>query len=41
MSLSDQIQVIFEGKITGTVKGSEADENELGYLMAGGKKDEA
>lgn len=41
MSLSDQIQVIFEGKITGTVKGSEADEKELGYLMAGGIKDEA
>ena len=40
MSLSDEIDVIFEGKITGQVKGGEADERELGYLMAGGQKDE-
>lgn len=40
MSLSDEIDVIFEGKITGHVKGGEADERELGYLMAGGQKDE-
>ncbi len=36
MSLSDRIEVIFDGKISGSVKGSEADENELGLMMAGG-----
>ena len=36
MSLSDRIDVIFEGKIVGSVKGSEADENQLGLMMAGG-----
>ena len=36
MSLSDRIDVIFEGKIVGSVKGSEANENQLGLMMAGG-----
>ena len=40
MSLSDEICVIFEGQITGHVKGNEATENELGYMMAGGTKNE-
>lgn len=39
MSLSDRIDVIFDGQIIGTVPGKEADERELGYLMAGGKKE--
>lgn len=38
MSLSDRIEVIFDGKITGSVAGKDADEKELGYLMAGGNK---
>ena len=37
MSLSDRIEVIFDGQITGTVAGKDADEKELVYLMAGGK----
>ena len=36
MSLSDRIEVIFDGKISGSVEGSKADENELGLMMAGG-----
>ena len=36
MSLSDQIDVIFDGKIVGRVPGKGADENELGLMMAGG-----
>lgn len=36
MSLSDRIDVIFEGEIIGTVLGSEANEEELGFMMAGG-----
>ena len=40
MNLSDRIEVIFDGQITGEVAGDEADENELGLLMAGGKKNE-
>jgi len=40
MSLSDRIDVIFDGRINGTVKGSEANEKELGIMMAGGKVDE-
>ncbi|MBQ1917434.1 MAG: ABC transporter ATP-binding protein [Lachnospiraceae bacterium] len=40
MSLSDRIDVIFDGKIEGSVKGSEADEKQLGIMMAGGKIDE-
>ena len=38
MSLSDRIEVIFDGKITGSVAGKDADEKELGFLMAGGNK---
>ena len=37
MSLSDTIKVIFEGQIVNEVKGSEADENTLGLMMAGGR----
>ena len=40
MNLSDRIEVIFGGQITGEVLGEDADEKELGLLMAGGKKDE-
>ncbi len=40
MSLSDNISVIFDGGIIGTVSGKNADENTLGLMMAGGKKDE-
>ena len=36
MSLSDKIDVIFNGQIVGSVSGKEADENELGLMMAGG-----
>ena len=38
MSLSDQIDVIYDGKIVDRVPGKLADENELGLMMAGGKK---
>ena len=40
MSLSDRIEVIFDGQITGSVPGKDADEKELGFVMAGGKKHE-
>ncbi len=36
MSLSDRIDVIYDGKIVGEVAQGEADENTLGLLMAGG-----
>ena len=36
MSLSDVIDVIFDGKIVGIIPASEADENQLGLMMAGG-----
>lgn len=36
MSLSDRIEVIFDGHISGSVAGSEANENDLGLMMAGG-----
>ncbi len=36
MSLSDRIEVIFEGEIIGSVAGNEANEEELGFMMAGG-----
>ncbi|MBQ6364623.1 MAG: ABC transporter ATP-binding protein [Lachnospiraceae bacterium] len=39
MSLSDRIDVIFDGQITGEVPGKNADEKELGFMMAGGKKE--
>lgn len=40
MSLSDRIEVIFDGKIAGSVAGSAADENTLGLMMAGGLTNE-
>ena len=40
MSLSDRIEVIFDGQITGSVPGKDADEKELGFMMAGGKTNE-
>lgn len=40
MSLSDRIEVIFDGKIIGSVNGSDADEKKLGFMMAGGKQNE-
>lgn len=36
MSLSDKIDVIFDGRIVGSVPGKDADEKELGFMMAGG-----
>ena len=36
LSLSDRIAVMFEGRITGVVDASEADEEKLGLLMTGG-----
>lgn len=36
MSLSDRIEVIFDGHISGSVRGEDADENMLGLMMAGG-----
>ncbi len=41
MSLSDRINVIFDGTITGEMAGKDADENTLGLMMAGGGKHEA
>ena len=38
MSLSDRIEVIFDGQITGSVSGKDADEKELGFMMAGGRR---
>lgn len=40
MSLSDRISVIYGGKIVKTMAQGEADEQELGLLMSGGKVDE-
>ncbi|MDO4632393.1 MAG: ABC transporter ATP-binding protein [Eubacteriales bacterium] len=40
MNLSDRIEVIFDGQIVGSVPGKGADEKELGFMMAGGKKNE-
>ena len=40
MSLSDRIEVIFDGQITGSVPGKDADEKELGFMMEGDKKHE-
>ncbi len=37
MSVSDTIGVIYNGRITGTFKQGEVDENRLGLLMAGGE----
>ena len=38
LSLSDRIDTIYDGRIVGSMAGSEADENTLGLMMAGGKK---
>ena len=38
MSLSDTIDVIFGGKIVSSIPSDQADANELGLMMAGGKK---
>ena len=38
MSLSDVIDVIFDGKIVSSLPGDQANENELGLMMAGGGK---
>ncbi len=40
ISLSDEIDVIFDGRINGSLPGKDADENTLGLWMAGGKADE-
>ena len=37
ISLSDRIEVIFDGQIVGSVHGEKADEKTLGLMMAGGK----
>ena len=37
MSVSDTIAVIYDGRIAGTFKQGEVDENKLGLLMAGGE----
>jgi simple sugar transport system ATP-binding protein len=38
MNLSDRIDVMFEGKISGSVNGKDADQAALGFMMAGGSK---
>ena len=38
MSLSDIIDVIFDGQIVASIPGKEANENDLGLMMAGGGK---
>ncbi|MCH4192212.1 MAG: ABC transporter ATP-binding protein [Butyrivibrio sp.] len=40
MGLSDIIDVIFDGQVVGSMEGKNADENTLGFMMAGGHKDE-
>ena len=40
MSLSDRIDVIYDGQIVGSVAGKDADENTLGLMMAGGTQHE-
>jgi ABC-type multidrug transport system ATPase subunit len=37
MNLSDRIDVMFRGRISGSVSGEKADQTELGLMMAGGK----
>ena len=37
MSLSDVIDVIFDGRIVSSIPGAQANENDLGLMMAGGK----
>ncbi|WP_377889183.1 ABC transporter ATP-binding protein [Alkalihalobacillus sp. R86527] len=41
MNVSDRIAVIYEGKIVAVVKPDETNEQELGLLMAGGKRKKA
>ena len=41
MSVSDRIEVIFDGQITGSMPAAGADEKTLGIMMAGGKQHEA
>ena len=38
INVSDRIAVIYEGEIVGELKAEGADENEIGLMMAGGKK---
>lgn len=38
INVSDRIGVIYEGEIVGELKAEGADENEIGLMMAGGKK---
>ena len=38
LNLSDRIDTIYDGRIVGSMRGDEADENTLGLMMAGGKK---
>jgi simple sugar transport system ATP-binding protein len=38
MNLSDRIDVMFRGKISGSVDGDKADQTTLGLMMAGGTK---
>ena len=40
MNLSDRIDVMYRGKIVGSVPGAGADQNELGLMMAGGGRHE-
>lgn len=40
MSLSDYISVIFDGQIVNTIPGENANENDLGLMMAGGDSDD-
>ena len=39
INVSDRIGVIYEGEIVGEVRAEGADENEIGLMMAGGKKE--
>ena len=39
MNISDRIAVIYEGKIVGVMDAKNADEYEIGLMMAGGKKE--
>ena len=41
MALADRIGVIYDGKIVGVVNGIDADERELGIMMAGGKSNKS
>jgi simple sugar transport system ATP-binding protein len=40
MNVADTINVIYDGAITGSFKQNEVDENTIGLLMAGGKRNE-